>query len=151
MRRMTFATLLAALLIMTMGMGGAIAAPENNPRANWIELNCDDEVNFEAVITGRGAGFVVDSTQRLIPHEFRWMLWVDDEPVAGVTGGNIVGKGNKQGLQGRLIECEQIIPLDAENFTDEDWELLKREGVDVDKAEKFELRQTITLMVTPAR
>jgi hypothetical protein len=102
MKRKTLATILAALIALSVGFTTVAAAPLNNPHGEIIELTCESGV-VEVVVTNGNPGHIIGSTQRLIPHEFTFGVVVDGEELfsENVT----VGRGAKKGLQDRLITC----------------------------------------------
>jgi hypothetical protein len=154
MRRMTFATLLAALLLLTMGMGGVLAAPVNNPHAEQITVICNgDEID---VWVARGnPAFVVGSTQRLIPHEFHieWVVMVDSEEEPLFEETHPIGQGKKKGLQDRLITCEFVIDLVllVGDLSPEEQALLAEYDFGPDDIVNIKGYSTVRVMPTPAR
>jgi hypothetical protein len=137
MRRMTLTTLLAALLLMTMGMGAALAAPVNNPYADQLTLECNGDT-IDVVVARGNPAFVVGSTDRLIPHEFNFEIVVvvdgDEYPLAEET--HSVGNGKKTGLEERLVTCTFSFEIPVEFLSPEERALLdaflEEEGFEIE-------------------
>lgn len=134
MRRMTLASLLAALLAMTMGIGGALAAPEKSPYADWITLDCEGET-IEVVTASGNPAFVVDSTDRLIPYEwhFEFVAVAGEDEIPLFEETYPVGKGQKKGLQDRMITCTYELEIAIEDLSPEERAFLEEtSGLDLE-------------------
>jgi hypothetical protein len=101
MRRVMFAILLAVLLVLTMGLGAALAVPEKHPEAMILTLECEDGGSYEVLVAGGNVAFL-NKTERLIGKVFTFELFVDGQSVFEEVHG---GKGKRQGLQDRLTTC----------------------------------------------
>ena len=117
MRRMAMAAVLAAALLVTLGLDRVSADPVNNPHAEVITLNCAGE-EIEIVVGGGLAAHVVDGTGVLIPTAFSFVgTFVDPETgeATQVNESFTIGQGKRVGLQDDLFTC--TFPINEEGFT----------------------------------
>jgi hypothetical protein len=156
MRRMTLTTLLAALLLMTMGMGAALAAPVNNPYADQLTLECNGDT-IDVVVARGNPAFVVGSTDRLIPHEFNFefvaVIAGDEYTVAEES--HPIGKGKKTGLEDRLVTCTFSFEIPVEFLSPEDRALLdallEEEGFEIEDVDAIIGYGSVKGMYAPPR
>ncbi len=120
MRRRAIGSLLSCVLLAVFGVSAVFAAPTNNPHAEFFTLECSDGETYDVVVTPGNPGHILDSTSNLIPQRFTFQLTVDGEILFEET--ETVGKGNKKGMQDRLISCSLELEL-----TDEEIEELSAE------------------------
>lgn len=112
MRRATFASIVAGI-VMLLGIGGAAAAPVNNPHAEFYDITCGDET-YQIVVGGGNPAHILGSTSRLIPFQFTFTAVdpVTGEPLVDPETGEplfseteTLGNGQRKGVQGDLVSC----------------------------------------------
>jgi hypothetical protein len=155
MRRIAISSLLAGLLVLTLGLGAASAAPTNNPKAQDVVIDCSGEENgdvYEATIVNAGnppvVSFVTDSNTRTIPVSLTdLVVAIDGEPTDIELPPSSIGQGQRTGQQDRLMKCpgEHFIP-EAEFPVYE--ELF---GLELEPGEALSILFTAEFMITPAR
>lgn len=141
MLRVIFTIALAALFLMTVGLGGAIAVPYNNPQAYYITLECENGDEIEVLVAGGNPAFLTQ-TERLVGKVFTFEILVDDEVVFEETHGD---QGKKQGLQDRLNTCTTEIELSGDELAE------IRELFDLSGNEDIKAVLTVQAFQTPAR
>jgi hypothetical protein len=153
MKQMTFATLIATMLLLSMGLDAVGAAPVNNPHSLQFEAECEG-IGSQGFIEppSNVVGFVVGSTQRTIIHEVDYVIAIEvaslAEPVE-IPVSETLGEGQKNGVQDRLVNCSfSDVELPLEIFTDADWDVL---GIDLADVEGISASGTAEVMLTPAR
>jgi len=118
MRRTTLAAVLAATLLLTLGLNPVGADPTNGRNAQLITLTCDG-TTVDIVVSGNGAAaHLVDSTGVLIPVAFH-ITGTFTDPETGeqipVDESFPVGQGKRVGQQGDLFTC--TFPIVEPGFT----------------------------------
>ncbi len=143
MKRITLAGLLAALLLLTTGLGAALALPVNNPGAEFFTLDCDDGESYDIVVTPGNPGHILDTNSKLIPHRFTIALIVDGEELFSESEG--VGQGEKRGLKDRLLTCTLEFHPDEQEIQEIEAEL----GLDLSGSDVI-VQLSVEVMKTPA-
>jgi hypothetical protein len=137
--------LLASLVSMLFVMAGAaaLASPFANPHAETFPATCNG-TDLTVLIARGNPAHVVGSTSRIIPHHFTFELRIDGE-TAFVEEGS-VGRGQKRGLQDRMVTCTFQF-----EFTPEEVAMIEQElGVDLTGA-LVTGHGTVRALMTPAR
>jgi hypothetical protein len=148
MRRITVSSLLAGLLVLTMGLGAASATPTSNPFTLDFKIDCGDGEIYEGFLVDRGqtpyVGFI-DSTERTIPVDLpeAWLV-VDGEQE--VFFAQSIGQGKRTGQQDRMLTCPGVIELPEEVYP----ALEEAFGVDLEGADEVLFVFEVTFWTTPA-
>jgi hypothetical protein len=152
MQRMTIASITAALILLSFGLGTAAAAPSKNPHSLQFEAECDG-IGSQGFIEppSNVVGFVIGSTQRTIIHEVDYNIVI--ELLSGETilipVSETLGNGQKKGLQDRLVGCKfSDVSLPLGVFSDADWDALE---IDPEDVVGISTSGTAEVMLTPAR
>jgi hypothetical protein len=142
MGRKLVASLLAAMLLMTMSVAAVGAAPVNNPQAEFFTVECSNGETYDVVVAQGNVAHVLGTNQRIIPQHFTFQLVVDGKVVFKDEEG--VGKGKKRGLQNRLVTCTAQVTIPEEEIPFIEEEL----GIDLTGTDAF-FRIIVQAMITP--
>lgn len=142
MPRIIFTTLLAAVFVLILGVGTAMAVPEKNPQAMTLTLESEEGGTIEVLVAAGNPAFI-NQTERLIGKVFTFQILVDGKVVFEETG----DRGKKKGLQDRLTTYTTEIQL-AE---DEIQGILELTGLELTGNEEITTVLTVQAMKTPAK